>query len=178
LEKLSRKQSAKAALILFTPLVPPANYCGNSSNFDSTPSTPPTTKKLSRKTVKVGDTIDYFAPHSVVGVSNNMCSGVVTSIFPTHSLEEMTDTHLELMAFIPLHTGDLSNFHQREGNDVTRDGLTQTTVNVLLVNLLAPLWIMCVGFWVSSEQLSIIVRNTIMQWNISILARYGSLQFL
>jgi hypothetical protein len=96
LEQLACTQSAKAALTSSTPPAPPANanYCDNSSNAASTPYTPPNTKMLSRKTIKVGDTIDYFAPHSVVGVSNNMCSGVVTSIFPTHSLEEMTDTHL------------------------------------------------------------------------------------
>jgi hypothetical protein len=105
LEQLARTQSAKAALTSSTPLAPPANYCNNSSNVASTPSTPPTTEKLSRKTIQVGDTIDYFSPHSVVGVSNNMCSGVVTSIFPTHSLEEMTDTHLVVDGLYPITYG-------------------------------------------------------------------------
>ncbi len=43
--------------------------------------------------MKVGDTIDYYAPESVVGDHFNICKGTVSTILPNDFLQEMTDVH-------------------------------------------------------------------------------------
>ena len=42
--------------------------------------------------MKVGDTVEYYAPESVVGDHFNICcKGTVSTILPCDSLQEMTD---------------------------------------------------------------------------------------
>jgi hypothetical protein len=43
--------------------------------------------------MKVGDTIEYYAPESVAGDHFNICKGTVSTILPNDSLQEMTDLH-------------------------------------------------------------------------------------
>jgi hypothetical protein len=45
-------------------------------------------------TVKVGDTVEYYAPESFVGDHFNICNGTVSTILPCDSLQEMTDVHV------------------------------------------------------------------------------------
>ncbi len=44
-------------------------------------------------TVNVGDTIEYYAPESVVGDHFNICKGTVSTILRCDSLQEMIDVH-------------------------------------------------------------------------------------
>jgi hypothetical protein len=55
--------------------------------------------------VKVGDTIDYYAPESVVGDHFNICKGTVSTILPNDSLQEMTDVHFYIDGLIPITYG-------------------------------------------------------------------------
>jgi hypothetical protein len=56
-------------------------------------------------TVKVGDTIEYYAPEAVVGDQYNICKGNVTTILPSESLEVMTCTHLYVDGLVPITYG-------------------------------------------------------------------------
>ena len=51
--------------------------------------------------MKVGDTIEYYAPESVVGDHFNICKGMVSAILPNDSLQEMTDVHFYIDGLIP-----------------------------------------------------------------------------
>ncbi len=53
-------------------------------------------------TVKVGDTIDYYAPNDVVGDQYNICKGNVATILPNESLQVMKDVHLYVDGFVPI----------------------------------------------------------------------------
>jgi hypothetical protein len=56
--------------------------------------------------VKVGDTIEYYAPQSVVGGDHfNICKGMVSTILPNNSLQEMTDVHFYIDGLIPITYG-------------------------------------------------------------------------
>ncbi len=50
-----------------------------------------------KPTVKVGDTIEYYVPESVVGDHFNICKGTVSTILPYDSLQEMTDVHFYIV---------------------------------------------------------------------------------
>ncbi len=52
--------------------------------------------------MKVGDTIEYYAPESVVGNHFNICKGTVSAILPNDSLQEMTDLHFYIDGLIPI----------------------------------------------------------------------------
>jgi hypothetical protein len=41
----------------------------------------------------VGDTIEYYAPESVVDDHFNICKGTRSTILPNDSLQEMKDVH-------------------------------------------------------------------------------------
>ncbi len=56
-------------------------------------------------TVKVGDTIEYFAPESISGYHFNICKGMVSTILPSDSLQEMTDVHFYIDRLIPITYG-------------------------------------------------------------------------
>jgi hypothetical protein len=56
-------------------------------------------------TVKVGDTIEYYAPKAGVGDQYNICKGNVTTILPSESLEVMTDIHLYVDGLVPITYG-------------------------------------------------------------------------
>jgi hypothetical protein len=51
--------------------------------------------KSTGKTSKVDDTVDYYAPMSVVGDAHNIRRGVITIIHPSDNLYIMTDTHFD-----------------------------------------------------------------------------------
>jgi len=55
--------------------------------------------------VKVGDTVEYYAPESVVGDHFNICKGTVSTILPRDSLQEMTDVHVYVDGMIPITYG-------------------------------------------------------------------------
>jgi hypothetical protein len=55
--------------------------------------------------VKVGDTIEYYAPEAVVGDLFNICQGIVTTILPNYSLQVMTDVHFYIDGLIPITYG-------------------------------------------------------------------------
>ncbi len=44
--------------------------------------------------MKVGDTVEYYAPESVVGDHFDICKGTVSTNLPRDSLQEMTDVHV------------------------------------------------------------------------------------
>ena len=56
-------------------------------------------------TVKVGDTVEYYAPESVVGDHFNICKGNVSTILPRDSLQEMTDVHVYVDGMFPITYG-------------------------------------------------------------------------
>ncbi len=56
-------------------------------------------------TVNVGDTIEYYAPESVVGDHFNICKGTVSTILRRDSLQEMTDVHVYVDGMIPITYG-------------------------------------------------------------------------
>ncbi len=56
-------------------------------------------------TVKVGDTVEYYVPRSVVGDNFNICKGTVSTIFPHDSLQVMTDVHVYIDGMIPITYG-------------------------------------------------------------------------
>ena len=56
-------------------------------------------------TVKVGNTIEYYAPEAVVGDPFNICKGMVTTILPNESLQVMTDVHSYINGLIPITYG-------------------------------------------------------------------------
>jgi hypothetical protein len=55
--------------------------------------------------VKVGNTIEYYAPESVVGDRFNINKGTVSTILPNDSLHEMTDMHFYIDRLIPITYG-------------------------------------------------------------------------
>ncbi len=57
--------------------------------------------------MKVGDTIEYYAPEAVVGDHFNICKGMVTTILPNESLQVMimTDMHFYVDGLIPVTYG-------------------------------------------------------------------------
>jgi hypothetical protein len=55
--------------------------------------------------VKVGNTIDYYAPEAVFSDHLNICKGMVTTILPNDSLEVMTDVHFYVDGLIPITYG-------------------------------------------------------------------------
>ncbi len=55
--------------------------------------------------MKVGDTVEYYAPESVVGDHFNICKGTVSIIFPCDSLQVMTDVHVYVDGMIPITYG-------------------------------------------------------------------------
>ncbi len=55
--------------------------------------------------MKVGDTIEYYAPEAVVGDLFNICQGIVTTILPNYSLQVMTDVHFYIDGLIPITYG-------------------------------------------------------------------------
>jgi hypothetical protein len=54
--------------------------------------------------VKVGNTVEYYAPESVVGDHFNICKGTVSTIL-RDSLQEMTDVHVYIDGMIPITYG-------------------------------------------------------------------------
>ncbi len=56
-------------------------------------------------TVKVGDTVEYYVPESVVGDHFNICKSTVSTILPRDSLQEMTDVHAYVDGMIPITYG-------------------------------------------------------------------------
>jgi hypothetical protein len=59
-------------------------------------------KSYNQSTVKVGDTIEYYAPEAGVGDQYNNCKGNVTTILPSESLEVMKDIHLYDDGLVPI----------------------------------------------------------------------------
>ncbi len=59
--------------------------------------------------MKVGDTVEYYAPGSVVGDNFNICKGTVSTIFPRDSLQVMTDEHIYVDEMIPITYGQPFN---------------------------------------------------------------------
>ena len=55
--------------------------------------------------MKVGNTIEYYAPESVVGDHFSICKGTVSTILPNDSLQEMTDVHFYIDGLIPITYG-------------------------------------------------------------------------
>jgi hypothetical protein len=53
-------------------------------------------------TVKMGNTVEYYAPGSVVGDHFHICKGTVSTIFPRDSLQVMTDVHVYVDGMIPI----------------------------------------------------------------------------
>jgi hypothetical protein len=60
--------------------------------------------------VKVGETVEYYAPESVVGDHFNICKGTVSTILPNDSLQEMTDVHFYIDGLIPITYGQPIRF--------------------------------------------------------------------
>jgi hypothetical protein len=58
--------------------------------------------------VKVGDTIEYYAPEVVVGDLFNICQGIMTTILPNDSLQVMTDVHFYINGLMPIIYGQPS----------------------------------------------------------------------
>ncbi len=56
-------------------------------------------------TVKVGDTIENYAPEAVVGDHFNIHQGMVTIILPNDSLQVMADVHFYVDGLIPITYG-------------------------------------------------------------------------
>ncbi len=55
--------------------------------------------------MKVGDTVEYHVPESVVGDHFNICKGTVSTISPHDTLQEMTDVHVYVDGVIPITYG-------------------------------------------------------------------------
>jgi hypothetical protein len=55
--------------------------------------------------VKVGNAIEYYVPESVVGDHFNICKGMVSTILPNDSLQEMTDVRFYIDGLIPITYG-------------------------------------------------------------------------
>jgi hypothetical protein len=55
--------------------------------------------------VKVGNTVGYYVPESVVGDHLNICKGTVSTILPHDSSQEMTDVHVYVDGMIPITYG-------------------------------------------------------------------------
>ncbi len=55
--------------------------------------------------MNVGDTIEYYAPESVVGDHFNICKGTVSTILRCDSLQEMIDVHVYIDGMIPITYG-------------------------------------------------------------------------
>ena len=55
--------------------------------------------------MNVGDTIEYYAPESVVGDHFNICKGTVSTILRCDSLQEMTDVHVYVDGMFPIPYG-------------------------------------------------------------------------
>ncbi len=55
--------------------------------------------------MKEGDTVEYYAPGSVVGDHFNICKGTVSTIFPRDSLQVMPDVHVYVDGMIPITYG-------------------------------------------------------------------------
>ncbi len=53
----------------------------------------------------MGNTVEYYAPESVVGDHFNICKGTVSTILPRDSLQEMTDVHVCIDGMIPITYG-------------------------------------------------------------------------
>jgi hypothetical protein len=64
--------------------------------------------------VKVGDTIEYYVPESVVGDHFYICKGMVSTILPNDSLQEMTDVHFYIDGLIPITYGQPIRFEGDE----------------------------------------------------------------
>jgi hypothetical protein len=55
--------------------------------------------------VKVGDTVEYYAPEALVGDHFNICKGIVTTILPNESLQVMTDVNFYVDGLKPITYG-------------------------------------------------------------------------
>ncbi len=55
--------------------------------------------------MKVGDTVEYYVPGSVVGDHFNICKGTVSAILPNDCLQEKTDRHFYIDGLIPITDG-------------------------------------------------------------------------
>ncbi len=55
--------------------------------------------------MEVGNSVEYYAPESVVGDHFNICKGTVSTILPRDSLQEMTDVHVYVDGMIPITYG-------------------------------------------------------------------------
>jgi hypothetical protein len=64
--------------------------------------------------VKVDDTIEYYAPESVVGDDFNICKGTVSTNLPNDSLQEITDVHFYIDGLIPITYGQPIQFEGGE----------------------------------------------------------------
>ncbi len=64
--------------------------------------------------MKVGDTIEYYAPESVVDDHFNICKGTMSTILPNDSLQEMTDMHFYIDGLIPITYGQPIQFEGRK----------------------------------------------------------------
>ncbi len=60
--------------------------------------------------MKVGDTIEYYAPKAVVGDQYNICKGNVTNILPNESLQVMTAIHFNVDGLVPITYGQPIQF--------------------------------------------------------------------
>ncbi len=60
--------------------------------------------------MKVGNTIEYYAPKSVVGDDFNICKDAVSTILPNDSSQEMTDVHFYIDGLIPIIYGQPIRF--------------------------------------------------------------------
>ena len=58
----------------------------------------------------MGNTVEYYAPESVVGDHFNICKGTVSTILPRDSLQEMTDVHVYVDGMIPITYGQPIRF--------------------------------------------------------------------
>ncbi len=64
--------------------------------------------------MKVGNTIEYYVPESVVGDHFNVCKGTVSTILPNDSLQEMIDVHFYIDGLIPITYGRPIQFKRGE----------------------------------------------------------------
>ncbi len=60
--------------------------------------------------MKVDNTIEYYAPESVVGDHFNICKGTVSTVLSNDSLQEMTDVHFYIDGLIPITYGQPIQF--------------------------------------------------------------------
>ncbi len=52
--------------------------------------------------MKVGDTIEYYAPEALVDNLFNIYQGIMTTILPNDFLQVMTDMHFHIDGLIPI----------------------------------------------------------------------------